>query len=1489
MGLSPLAIAGPSLQINETLDSLEVGAPLNLGVYIISSTGPVSFQWYVSTTAVPTPTAIPGATSGAFTINAVTASAAGTYSVTVSDLTGPSTVTVAQVTIDPLTAPIFVSPPQPVTATDGQQAALTVTTTGSLPQTFQWYHGNLAISGSAGPTYTFSTVRKSDAGSYSVVASNAAGSTGSASAVLTVTSATPPSVSSQAPATNSIPFGNSFSLNPNIAGSYPIAFQWFKNGIAIPGATQGSYYVAYATGADSGTYAVKAVNAAGSVTTANSQVVVSAAVGITFNTQPAPLTTVQATSTNFSLVVWASGSSPMTYQWYKNNVPIPGATSNQLLIPVVQLSDAGTYIAVVSNPVGAVPSNPAVLVVTSPAPPTFSTASPYSQLIRQAVGSQLNLYSNNLVTPPIASFSQWYFNGQALAGQTSSYLTNYNFGYANVGEYVLKYSTAGGSITTPPIEVVATIPPNATNPSAWVDAQTLGSVVYFLYSSPMEILRYDMSTQEWLTTATFTSAPTAMRTSAEGVYVSFGQTGFLYSADLSTQLKALPNTAAPTSVIFLDQTHAYLYGINGSTFNGTFTALNRADQTFASTSSGPGSYEGNYARISVSAANEKAYAWGWGEEPSTLYAFNLASNGAVSGFTPVVTGGIANTSTRSYVSPDGSTLVAYDGSVYDAVTLAFKGNLAEGAFDDLCFLSTGKILAVRGNQFSLYDPSSLVLLARLDSTVGGLNVFEQGTTLFAFTPNGAGAVLVSTEDESDIAAAALAPAPALSTSAASLVTTAPDDSFIDKNWLLYLMDRIDRNILVWSPSLRTYLSSIPLEDYPDKFSYSATLHRIYVTYADGRITHIDLSSSLAEQPFTTVSSEIINFNAVDNQLYLHLQDPYDSGQYRALYSSSGSLALKTTWGYFEGQSYWDSATQDLYNYDTGLVGLPISTGAIGTQFAAAENVTAANPFRFSADGSLFVTGNGLVFNATSLANPGTLGGALTDAAWLGSSVYSIGPSASGSSLQIWSGSGYSLSGTFPLSGAPNRIWPIAGSKVVALTTALSGPIFTVLGSNGSVVSQDSNDGVPSLPPILTSLSLPAENQLTGSNVSFSATASGAGDTYQWEFNGTPLTGETSSTLTLDNVQTSANGDYQLVVTNAFGQTTTPYDFLEVSPSVVPFTVTTYPQSQVVLWGGTAVFSVAATGGTISYQWNREGEPIPGATGSTYVIPDVTPWAVGDYSVTITDVSGGQTQIFNPSVVSLSVVVNGGVAKQGDFTGNGNADILWQNTSNGDCGIYLMNGTAVTGWADLGTIAAPWRIGATGDFLGNGNTDIVWQNTSTGVCGIYMMNGTTVTGWVGLGTVPVAWKVVGTGDFLGDGNADIVWRNTSTGDCGIYTMNGTNVTGWVDLGTVPLQWEIVGVGAFNSTGQPDILWHNTSTGAYGFYMMNGTTVAGWTDLGVVPAPWRVGAVADYNEDGNTDILWQNTSTGDCGFYLMNGTTVTGWASLGTVPTQWRAAP
>lgn len=91
---------------------------------------------------------------------------------------------------------------------------------------------------------------------------------------------------------------------------------------------------------------------------------------ITVNGPPAPPTiATQPTSrkvalsglTTFSVV--AGGTGPFSYQWRKNGVALPGATSSSLTISSVQSSHVGVYSAAVTNAAGTTVSNNAILGV----------------------------------------------------------------------------------------------------------------------------------------------------------------------------------------------------------------------------------------------------------------------------------------------------------------------------------------------------------------------------------------------------------------------------------------------------------------------------------------------------------------------------------------------------------------------------------------------------------------------------------------------------------------------------------------------------------------------------------------------------------------------------------------------------------------------------------------------------------------------------------------------------------------------------------------------------------------------------------------------------------------------------------------------------------------------------------------------------------------------------------------------------------------------
>ena len=91
----------------------------------------------------------------------------------------------------------------------------------------------------------------------------------------------------------------------------------------------------------------------------------------TITTQPSNQTVAEGQPVTFQ--VGAGGSTPLTYQWQRNIVNIPGANSSTYTIPSATLADNGArFRCVVSNAFGTATSNEATLIVTPP-PPTLFT------------------------------------------------------------------------------------------------------------------------------------------------------------------------------------------------------------------------------------------------------------------------------------------------------------------------------------------------------------------------------------------------------------------------------------------------------------------------------------------------------------------------------------------------------------------------------------------------------------------------------------------------------------------------------------------------------------------------------------------------------------------------------------------------------------------------------------------------------------------------------------------------------------------------------------------------------------------------------------------------------------------------------------------------------------------------------------------------------------------------------------------------------------
>ena len=64
-----------------------------------------------------------------------------------------------------------------------------------------------------------------------------------------------------------------------------------------------------------------------------------------------------------------------------------------------------------------------------------------------------------------------------------------------------------------------------------------------------------------------------------------------------------------------------------------------------------------------------------------------------------------------------------------------------------------------------------------------------------------------------------------------------------------------------------------------------------------------------------------------------------------------------------------------------------------------------------------------------------------------------------------------------------------------------------------------------------------------------------------------------------------------------------------------------PQSRSVSLGQSAIFSVSASGDSLSYQWHKNGGPIGGATGPSLTIGSVQPADAGSCQVKVSNPGG----------------------------------------------------------------------------------------------------------------------------------------------------------------------------------------------------------------------------------------------------------------------------
>lgn len=165
-------------------------------------------------------------------------------------------------------APAITAQPEATSVAVGGTATFTVTATGTPAPTYQWRKDGTALGGATANRLTLNGVQAADAGTYTVVVTNSAGTVTSSGATLTVTGGNTgggnaaPVIVAQ-PISVNVVAGGSAALTVVATGSPAPAYQWRRDNVPITGATRETLLIGSVAAGNAGAYTVDVSNALG--------------------------------------------------------------------------------------------------------------------------------------------------------------------------------------------------------------------------------------------------------------------------------------------------------------------------------------------------------------------------------------------------------------------------------------------------------------------------------------------------------------------------------------------------------------------------------------------------------------------------------------------------------------------------------------------------------------------------------------------------------------------------------------------------------------------------------------------------------------------------------------------------------------------------------------------------------------------------------------------------------------------------------------------------------------------------------------------------------------------------------------------------------------------------------------------------------------------------------------------------------------------------
>ena len=1195
----------PTISNVTTSRAVCAGANITLDVTAVSpDASALSYAWFKNGVAIQ------NATTRSYEITNFQAANADVYFVKVSNacITPTQSANVTLTLKDKPSITSFSTGPQTICSGTNYTIQVSGNDNGGGTITYQWKKGTSLITNSNAASYTLSNIQTGDAALYAVTLSNGCGDVTSSDFQLNVNQK--PTITVNPNPVNPLCTGATLTLNADVISA--TSFKWQKDGVDI-GNTTKTLTIPSVVATNAGAYTFVATNDCGNTTSGTAQVTIKDKPSITTITAPTNVC-VGATASLVATVV-ANGDNNLTYAWVLNGTAVPNGNGATLVVPNFQSVNAGTYSFTVTNSCGSTSSatnnqNVTIQLITTP---SITTISNQSVCVNNSLTVATTITNLGSTSPTY----QWYFNGTAINGQTGAQLNISNMQTAKAGRYYVTVNN-GCSPTISSNEFNVTVsdaPTIQSQPAAQTEVCSANSFT-------LSVTATNGQTYQWLkndvaiggaTSSTFNIPSVASSDAATYKVVVSNSCGFNVTSNAAVLVvKSLPSNLTATSTTQLCVGATYTLQVSAAANNGgTLTYQWKKAGVII-----PNATNASLALTNVQTGDAAVYTLAvtnsCGTVTSPDYTITV-TQAPIINVDPVSQSLCAGATATFTANANGATSVRWQrngvdvGNTTSTLSLSNINAASAGSYTFLatntCGTTTSAAATLAVNNKPVINSlttTSPVCPGATATITSGVNPNGDNSLTYSWTLNGSvitgantGILSIPNFQSANAGTYALVVTNSCGASTGSSTTT------LQLQPTPTVATIADQTVCVGSalnvPPVYTNVSgsTVTYQWYFEGAAINnqngAQLNISNITTAQAGRYYVAVSNGCNPVSSPAFNVTVLNVPTIQSQ---------PAAQTEVCSANSFTLSVTAT----NGQTY-----QWLKN-DVAIGGATSSTfniPSVASSDAATYKVVVSNSCGFN------VTSNAAVLVVKSL--PSNLTATSTTQLCVGA-TYTLQVSAAANN-------GGTLTYQWKKAGV---IIPNATNASLALTNVQTGDaaVYTLAVTNscGTVTSPDYTITVTQAPII--NVDPVSQSLCAGATATFTANANGA-TSVRWQRNGVDV-GNTTSTLSLSNINAASAGSYTFLATNTCGTTTSAAATLAVNNKPVINSLTT---TSPVCPGATATITSGVNpngDNSLTYSWTLNGSVITGANTGILSIPNFQSANAGTYALVVTNSCGAST-------------------------------------------------------------------------------------------------------------------------------------------------------------------------------------------------------------------------------------------------------------------------